>query len=508
MGNKSMLFKGIVFSGLAFVINYLIIFFLTPFITNNIGTDAYGYVTLAKTFALYALILMTALNSYASRFIAVEYHKGNLSKANGYFNSVFFSNLVVSIAIFVLVAINVSKIQELINTPQIISRDVSILFLLIFANFIITNTGTSFQVAAYIKNKIDLMNIFRGLSYIIEAIVLFTLYSVYKPLVYYVGVGLCMSSLVLLFGNIYISKRYTPELRIKYKYFNVNYVKKLVVNGIWNSFNSLGNTLNSGLDLLICSIFLDPISLGQLSIAKSFVSIFSGIFQMTSTPFHPLFLKSYADRNYQKLKDQFVYSIKISGFISNLGFAGFLALGMKFFRLWIPEQNIALVYNLTVLSILSCTLDGAIFPLFYIYTLKVKNKIPSMVTIAAGILNVLGMLFLISFTNLGVYSIVITTVVIMLIIEGITNPIYMSYCMGWNASVIYKPLVKHITSCVIMSCVFVKLSSYIDLSDWGSLIIFAFILIFIGALIHFVTVFGPSECMNKFCGIFKKSRVV
>lgn len=57
-------------------------------------------------------------------------------------------------------------------------------------------------------------------------------------------------------GNYYIYKKYTPELKIRRKSVSFNAIKKLVVNGIWNSINSLGNTLNSGLDLIVTNLWL------------------------------------------------------------------------------------------------------------------------------------------------------------------------------------------------------------------------------------------------------------
>ena len=64
-------------TGVATVLAFGINFFVTPLVTEKLGASAYGFITLANTFVGYAMIVMTALSSYATRFIAVEYHKGN-----------------------------------------------------------------------------------------------------------------------------------------------------------------------------------------------------------------------------------------------------------------------------------------------------------------------------------------------------------------------------------------------------------------------------------------------
>lgn len=181
--------------------------------------------------------------------------------------------------------------------------------------------------------------------------------------------------------------------------------------------------------------------------------------------------------------------MKISGLVSNLAFAGFCALGKVYYKLWIPDQDIELIYVLSVISVLSGVLDGAITPLFYIYTLTVKNKIPCLITITGGVLNVLGMYVLVKYTDMGVYSIVITTAIIMLFIEGVTNPIYMSKCLNINVGVIYKPLFMHIVSCLVMTAAFRLIAIIVDPMTWVGLIVTAVLMVVVGVVIHFGIVF-------------------
>ena len=80
-------------TGVAYLINYLITLFLTPYVTDNIGTEAYGFVSLAKNIAQYATYATLALNSLAGRYISVEYHRGNKDKSNTYFSSTFYGDV-------------------------------------------------------------------------------------------------------------------------------------------------------------------------------------------------------------------------------------------------------------------------------------------------------------------------------------------------------------------------------------------------------------------------------
>lgn len=62
----------------AFAIQYCISFFLTPFIVKTLGVEAYGFVSLSSNIIGYMQVATIALNSMASRFISMAYHRGDL----------------------------------------------------------------------------------------------------------------------------------------------------------------------------------------------------------------------------------------------------------------------------------------------------------------------------------------------------------------------------------------------------------------------------------------------
>lgn len=501
-------YKKLVFTifvtGGAFTINYLINFFLTPYVTENIGADAYGFVTLARSFASYATIITIALNSYASRFIAVEYHQNNKDKANVYFNSVFFADLVLGIVIFFIAILFSLRIDSFFDIDTRLLADFRILFILVFFNLLLNTSGTALQAAAYIKSRLDIVGIIRGISYVAEALVLIGCYTFLPAKVFYVGIGMIVATTLITCSNFYITKKHTPELKVNGALFAKDAVRKLVVEGIWNSLNSLGNTLNNGLDLIVANVMLSATAMGQISIIKTVFAIFSGVYQLIAQPFQPMFLKDYAAENKKELMKNLKLSMKISGLIANLIFAGFFALGKSYFKLWVPSQDPELMYNLTLLATVTCVLEGPIYPLYYIYTLTVKNKIPCLITIAGGVLNVLGMYFLIKYTSLGIYSIQITTAAIMLFISGVTNPLYMAYCLGAKWFVFYPTLGRNVLSCGVMMVSMRIISNIMKPTSWSTLILAALGCALVGCLIHLLIIFSSEEKSKLLRIIHKK----
>lgn len=477
---------------------YLIDFFLTPFITSTLGTEAYGYVSIARTTISYASIITIAINSYATRYIALAYHDGDEEKCKKYFNSVLFADIALGVGILLVFLIIIWKLECIINIPVNLVDQVKLLFVLTAMNFSLTTIGTVFTSAGYIKNQLDKVNIFKGISYVFDALLLILLFTTFTAKLWYVGLGSVFASIIVLISNIYLHKKYLPTIKVSKSKVSLRYIKDLFAKGIWNSVNSFGNMLNTGLDLLVANLWINPLASGQLAISKSISTIFVGLFQLIGQPFQPILLEDYSKADNKKLVTDFKSSMVLSGLLSNLAFAGFFAFGMCFFKLWIPEQDTTLIWQLTIITILGCVFEGVVYPLYYIYVLAVKNKIPSLVTIIGGVVNILAMFILIHYTKIGIYAVTLTTSVIMFIISFIFNPIYMCKSLKINVLTFYPTIIKHVLSAAIMTCVFVGISHIFSPNNWISLILCGVLSVIVGSVVHFIVLWqNPKKMMES-----------
>lgn len=497
------LFITMMTSGMAFVTTYAINLVLTPYIMEHVGADAYGFVSLAKQFAQYAAVFTIALNSFASRYIAVNYYDGKKKNANVYFSSVFAGNIALAAAICSVVFIGILFLEHFLHIPEALVTDVKILFLFVFVSFFVSSVCSVFSSSAYIENKLDIVGIFKGVSYIAEALVLLICYLFFPTYVFYVGIGVLAAALVVGLSNVYICRKYTPDLWVRREDISFSAVRELLSVGIWNSVNQLGNILNDGLDLVICNLLLSSLSMGYLAVAKMIYSIFSSMFYIVNQAFQPIFLKSYSEKNMPAFLSELKFSMKISCLLSNLGFSGFVALGMVYYKLWIPNQDIEIIYWLTVVCILTCVFYGPMQPLYYIYTLTVKAAVPCVITIIGGALNVAGMYLLIRFTSLGVYAVVWTTVVITFIINEITNPLYMAHVLEISWYTFYPEMLRNLFSCLVMLGAFRLLNLFFAPTTWVTFIACAILYAGIGAAIHLLIVFSIKDWRRVF-GIVKK----
>lgn len=457
-------------SGLAVVLSVLVNFFLTPFITDNVGTEAYGFITLAKTAVGYASIITIAFTTFVVRFVSIEYHKRNFEGSRAYFSSSILAVSIVSVIILISSVILIMYFEKILNIPPNLTGTVKVLFLLVFISFCISTITIPFTSACYIQNKLTVLGIIRILALFIEAITLFLLFSLFKTELWYVGIGLLFASIASFVGNIIVTKKLTPELVFSHQYVSISKVKDLVQTGVWQSVNSLGTVLNSGLDLWVSNIMLSALAMGQISIVKSTGMLFVILYSTISQAFQPRMLKTYASEDKHAFLNELQFSMKVSGFFTAITFAGFFALGELYFRLWLPNQDYRLLYILTIITILSSVVDGVIYPAYYVNTLTTKKKIPSILTICAGVINVIAMILLIDYTSIGVYAIVWTTTVLSFLLSFMFNPIYCAVTLNYNWYTLYPLIFRHILSCVLLTLLFEIITNFIHPSTWGGLL--------------------------------------
>lgn len=198
--------------------------------------------------------------------------------------------------------------------------------------------------------------------------------------------------------------------------------------------------------------------------------------------------------HWQRFLDELKISMKLSGFLTNIAFAaGFVPLGMSYYKLWLPGQDIHLLYLFTVVTILTCIPSGAAHPLYYVYTLTVKKAFPRVITILAAFLMLLECYVLIQYAGMGVYAVAWTTVIVMMFINFVTNPLYMAHVLNIPYRTFYLDIIRNALSCVLLTAVFCGIASLYTPDTWLTLLLRAVIYALIGMLIHFVIVCSKQQ---------------
>lgn len=145
--------------------------------------------------------------------------------------------------------------------------------------------------------------------------------------------------------------------------------------------------------------------------------------------------------------------------------------------------------------------------MYYIYTLKIKNKLPCLLTVLTGVVNLLAMIIFIKSGFENLYFIEWTTVGVMNAISLVFTPIYTAKCLEEKWHIFYSTIFKHLLSLIVMSVVFVATVKLFAIDSCIYLILIEILLVMIGVIYHILIVLRKSEIKHliiKFKSILKR----
>lgn len=491
--NKQLFLNAIV-TLFSMVFSYGINFVLTPYLVSTAGSEAYGFVGLTTNMVNYALIITVALSSVSGRFITISIHRGNQKEANEYFNSVLWANVILAIGVVVIFAPIIINVNSFLDVPTHLIGQVRGLFCFVVLNFVITIISNVFTVATFVTNNLYLSSLGTCFSGLLRVVLLVAMFSLFPTSIVYVGITSCICSAFLALYNAYLTKKLETGLSVNVKLFSFEKIKILVGAGIWNSIGRLAQVLSDGLDLLISNMAISASAMGQLSIAYTIPTIMAQVVGNVASIFCPQQTYYYAKGDMDGVVNQIKLNTKMTGFFVSIIFAGFFAVGKSFFALWTPTEDIQLLYNLAMISIISVLVTGATTSLNNVFLLTNNLKINSIVMSTVSFCSVFIVFILLNTTNLGVYAIAGVSKVLNLIINITYIPMFACACLKISKKTFY-PLIGKYTICTLILCVIFKfvVSVLPEIHTWFGLLFVAVICAGIGFLFNFLCWLGKND---------------
>lgn len=452
---------------LAFAVNMLLGFILVPVIDSMIP-NAYGFTDIANKFVQAAQIVVSALNTMASRFITIHIHRNDREEANQYFSSVFFANVLMAAVFMVPAMFVVVYLGHIFQVPPEASLpDIQMLFFFIFVNFLISITTSVFGVAPYSKDRLELSSIATILGEVVRLAVLFVSYFFFRPYLWYVGCASVASTLVQAAANLIFTRRLLPDMEVKRKHFRWTKVKELVSLGAWNSVTRLGQLLLDGLSTSIANIMISAAAMTTISISTQVPTVISNLMGTIAGVFNPQMTIAYAREDKKQLLEIIESADRIMIFIISIPIAFMTVFGKTFFRLWIGKtQNPDELYLLALLNVGTLFVSASIQVLYHVFLITKKVKLNSVVILLSGILTTATVFLLLETTNLGVYAIAGVSTFYGILRNLIFTPIYAAKCLKVKWYTFYGDILLGLVSIGAICLTALPFQLFIEIDGW------------------------------------------
>ncbi|MBR6572816.1 MAG: MATE family efflux transporter [Clostridia bacterium] len=487
---KNRTFVNVASSVVLFLSGIITSFWLTPVIIENIGVEANGFIGLGNNIISYITLVTTALNSMASRFITIFYIKKDYKKANEYYNSIFWGNLII-MAVFLLPLIYfVVNLENLISVPANILSEVRLMFIIVFLNFVVNTCMPKWSCATFITNRLDRSYFPNVIISVLRTAVIVILYTALPPRLWYVSLVSMVTYLIGVAVARYNAGVLTPELKLHLKpkkiIWSFSAIKELVSSGIWNSISSVGNMLLSGLDLIICNLFIGATEMGVLSLSKTLPHLMQSLSSSICNAFAPELVINYAQGDKEKVLKDINRAMKLTSVILIVPLAGIIVMGSEFYKLWVPSQDAKLLSFLTIITCAGYAFTSGTQILYNVFATVNKVKANAVLMIVSGAVSTAAVFVLLNTTNLGIFAIAGVSTVVNFIRNMIYTLPFTAKYLGFKKTQFFPQVLTCVTSTLLLSTIGFMLKRFFTISSWLDFFAVAAI---IGILFSIVNIF-------------------
>lgn len=492
MQNKKQTVVNVIASLITLSTQLAISFWLSPYVIEKLGEEAFGFINLANNFVSYAGLIAVAVNSMANRFISLSYNSGRKDDAEAFFSSVFLINCILFLLVFLLSIAFTVYIDIFLNISPYLITQVKLTFFLSFLNMGFSLIGTVYNAAAYTTNKMYYSSLVQILGNVIKGILIFLLFALFPAKIYYLSLATLLGGLLILAGNFKVTKKLLPKIQVRLKEFDLSKVIQLSKSGIWLLTSNISNLFLNGLDLLFSNWFINAAIMGRLSISKQIPYAMAAALSNFSNIFSSSLTKVFSSKNDLGVAEEATAQLKILTFLFTTPYAGIIVLGYQFLSLWLSNTEYSSVelreiYYLMILVLLDIIVSTFMYSIHSVFIAMDAVKHYSITLFIASCVSIAVTLILLHTTKMGVYAIAGTSTVVLGFVHGIIIPIKAAKLQGLKASYYLKTEFKSWMLLIVLVVIFLCISLVLSFDNWLSFMINAILLGAVGYVISFIS---------------------
>jgi O-antigen/teichoic acid export membrane protein len=494
ISNNKQIVRNLFFNIVSFGINFVISFLFTPYLIRVVGKEAYSFFPLVNNIISYSNILTAAVGSMGGRFITMQFYRNELDEANEYFNSVWIANCLLSVLFTIISIFAIIFITDILTVPQYLKHDVQWLFIFGSLSLVISLITGLLGIGTYVKNRLDLQAYVNVITNVVRVLCILLFFFIFKPTIIYMSLSAFIAALIGVYFNLSFKRRLLPELTINpQKYFSWKKVWTVTNSGIWNSLNQLSTVLLNQVDLLITNVFISAAATADYAMAKTAPTLILSLLAMLSSTFFPHFNILFAKNEMGKLIKSVSRSIKIVSYIIGIPMGFLLVFSDSFFSLWVPGQDSIKLYWLCFLTVAPLIIGASINPIYGLFTITNKLRVPSIVVLIGSSLQTLVILIVIKTTNLGIWSIPIVSAIQSVLRNTLFTTVYGGLCLGQKWNTFFPALFKGILCMMIVASIGLAIRFFITIENWFTFIAVLIIVSVLSLVINAFVVFEKSD---------------
>lgn len=481
----------VVCNAVCHLLSAVIVFVLTPFLIARIGLESYGFYPIATEVVTLFSLFTGVLNATAGRYVTVEATRGNLREANRYFSTVFFSNLVLCVALLVPMGLFVAFLDGILSIPAGLSGELRWFFALSLVTVPVNALASAFGSAYMISNRTDLRAGQDLIAVLLRAAVLLALLGGgFSSSIVSVGIALAVSNGAGAAVQILMCRRLSPDLRLSARTMSLAHARRVVVSGFWYSLNRLGAFLMTGALLIVSNMVFSSERVGGYAVSLTASRFFSGILLMLAGVLLPMTTRRFARGEQDLLRDGIVKNQKLTGYFSAVGVAVGIGFCDEFFTLWLGTGADPSLRLLTILSLLPMVAVACALPIVDLGMVMDRMRRISLLFVGCGLLTLAAILAVSCFTGAGVVGVAVISCVAQILWYAFLVPLFAGRLLATRSRFFYQPLLKCTLAAAISAGLIFLVKAVVPTDGWLSFAVVLSLCAVMALAVGFLCVFG------------------
>jgi len=509
-GAGKQVLKNMISNFIYFFSNLIIGIFLVPFYIKSLGIENYALIPLITSIILYVTFITQSLNSSVLRFLTLDMQRNDFRKANKTFNTSFFGLLGVIALLTPFTIALIYYFPFFFEVPSDQIYEVTILLIGILITFFIKTLGSVFGVSLFAYNRLDLQKYIDLFNLLCRVGLTVVFFKLLHPNLIFVSLAYVIGSLIYLIGTVYFSKRISPFFSVDLKDFEYTQFKDITKMSTWLLVVELGTLLFTQAELILVNILFGTVAGGEYAIVLIWSSMTMNMSGIFAGVFAPVIYAHYAKGQFARVVSTVSLVIKMIG-ISMAPIIGCIfVFAPQLLSIWLGPEYARLTLLMRII-IIHLILNLSTQPLSAVNAAYNKAKIPGVVTLFLGILNILLAMYLSIYTSLGYYGIAISGAIFLTIKNSLFVPWYACKLMGITLKTLAKPMLQGPVLIIPVLIVASMLNHYFVLSTFIHIILVCVIisiLYMIGIWYYALTVSEKGMINSVLSSRLHKSKVL
>lgn len=212
----------------------------------------------------------------------------------------------------------------------------------------------------------------------------------------------------------------------------------------------------------------------------------------------------YAQGKIETVVSETQKSMVIVGMLIGVPIGFLMVFSGVFYNLWVPGQDAQLLQKITIFTVLPMILGGSINPIFGLFTITDKLKVPSLVVLGAGILQILIIIVLISYTSLGIWAIIYVSMIQSIIRNVLFTPIYGAFVLSKPLLTFFPTMLRGIAGMMVVTAIALGYQYIVTVNDWTQLFIAGLFVCISSLSINLYVMLRKDERVQFFAIVEKK----